>query len=203
MQKLRSPLSAFLVTLLLVIILAAFGPVERTLGTNVRLVYLHGAWVWTSLLALAGSALMGLPGAFLNHRLSQRWALALGQTGMLFWITYLPMSIWTMQANWNGLYLAEPRFRIGLDYAVIGILLQAAILIVSNPRLSSVLDIAFFTSLAISLTQAEQVMHPSSPILTSESLMIRTYFIILLVVSVTAGLFLTLILVGHRTDRTA
>jgi hypothetical protein len=192
MKIIRTPMFGFLVSLLAMTLLTSVGPVERSLGVNVRLVYLHGVWVWTAILALGASALTALPGAFLDHTPSQRWSQALGQAGMIFWITYLPLSIWTMQANWNGLYLAEPRFKIGLDFAVIGILLQAASLIINKPRLTNVLNLAFFISLIISLNRAEQVMHPPSPIMTSESLLIRGFFFLLLAVAVTAGTFLTL-----------
>jgi hypothetical protein len=203
MKRLRKPFLAFLFTLVVLAILTSLGPVERSLGVNVRLVYLHGAWVWTAILALGASAFLGLPGAFLDHETSQRWSKALGQVGMIFWLTYLPMSIWTMQANWNGLYLAEPRFRIGLDFAIIGVLLQAAILIIGKPRVSSALNLSFFLALAISLSQTEQVMHPPSPIMTSNSLLIRGYFLGLLLVALASGASLTLWILDLQTDRTA
>jgi hypothetical protein len=192
MKRFQNPLTGLISALVLMSILTTLGPAERSLGINVRLVYLHGVWVWTAILALGASALLALPGALLNHKISQRWSRASGQAGILFWVTYLPLSIWTMQANWNGLYLAEPRFKIGLDFAVIGVLLQAAILITRQPRLASVLNLSFFIALIISLSQAEQVMHPPSPIMTSDSLIIRGFFFALLAVAITAGVFLTI-----------
>ncbi|MGD2162903.1 MAG: hypothetical protein PVI81_08650 [Anaerolineales bacterium] len=198
---LRKPWIGFLSALVLLAVLTSMGPVERSLGVNVRIVYLHGVWVWTALLALGASALLALPGAFLDHKFSQRWSKALGQAGMLFWITYLPLSIWTMQANWNGLYLAEPRFKIGLDFAVIGVLLQAAILIITQPRVASILNLSFFIALVVSLNRAEQVMHPPSPIMTSDSLLIRGYFFILLAVAICTGILLTLWIGDPRPGR--
>lgn len=203
MKRLQKPLIGFIAALILMGGLTTLGPVERSLGVNVRLVYLHGVWVWTAIIALGASALLAFPGAFLDHKLSQRWSRALGQAGMIFWITYLPLSIWTMQANWNGLYLAEPRFKIGLDFAVIGVLLQAAILIMSQPRLASVLNLSFFIALVISLSQAEQVMHPPSPIMTSDSLIIRGFFFGLLAVALGAGAFLTIWIARLRADQQA
>lgn len=200
MKFIRNPRIGLLTSLLVMLLLTSIGPVERSLGMNVRLVYLHGVWVWTAILALGASALLALPGAFLDHKPAQHWSRSLGWAGMIFWITYLPLSLWTMQANWNGLYLAEPRFKLGLDFAVIGILLQTAILIINQPRLTSVLNLAFFTSLIISLNRAEQVMHPPSPILTSDSLLIRGFFFLLLAVAVAAGSFLALWLGKRRPD---
>ncbi len=202
MKIFRKPWFGFFSTLIFLALLASMGPAEQSLGINVRLVYLHGVWVWTALLALGASALLAVPGSFLDHKFSQRWSTALAQTGMLFWLTYLPMSIWTMQANWNGLYLAEPRFKIGLDFAVIGLLLQAAVLIIGRPRVASLLNLSFFIALTITLSRAEQVMHPPSPILTSDSLLIRSYFFILLAVAVGAGAFLTLWIGELRAGQT-
>jgi hypothetical protein len=184
------PLLAFLFSLMLVVILSFFGPAERSLGANVRLVYLHGVWVWTALIGLGSAAAAGLFGLLLKRPGFQRWSIALGQSGMIFWISYLPLSIWTMQANWNGLYLAEPRFKIGLDYAVIGLLLQAAILVLRSPRLGSALNLAFTIALGWSISGAEQVMHPSSPIFGSNSIAIRSFFLLLLLLSLLTGLLL-------------
>jgi len=45
-----------------VALLTVFGPAEKTLGTNVRVVYLHGVWVWTALAAFLSAAVAGLVG---------------------------------------------------------------------------------------------------------------------------------------------
>ena len=185
------PFPGFLITLIIVGALSAVGPAERRLGTNVRLVYLHGAWVWTALIGLGSAAAVGLIGLILRRERIQCWSIALGQAGMLFWITYLLLSMWTMQANWNGLYLAEPRFKVGLDFAVIGLLIQTAALILRDSRIGSALNLAFAIALAWSVSEAQEVMHPPSPIFNSDSVSIRLFFLLLLFVSLLAGWMLT------------
>lgn len=109
-----SPLTPFFLTLALIGLTALFGPEEKSLGANVRYVYIHGAWV---LAAQAALILAGVTGflALLTHRPAfYRWSAALGRSGMVFWVTYLPLSLIAMQTNWNGLFLAEPRFRLAL-----------------------------------------------------------------------------------------
>ncbi len=173
-------LKLFLLTLIVIAIASFFGPAERSLGTNVRLVYIHGTWVWTALIAFGAAAVAGLMGWLLSSQSLHTWSRALGQAGLFFWITYLPLSLWTMQANWNGLYLTEPRFRFAIDFAVIGILLQLAILILKKPRYTSLINMGYFAALWFSLARTEQVMHPPSPILSSNSLEIRFFFFTLL-----------------------
>jgi hypothetical protein len=170
----------FLLTLIVIGIASLFGPAERSLGTNVRLVYIHGAWVWTALIAFGSAAVAGLGGWLLSRQSLHTWSNTLGQAGIFFWITYLPLSLWTMQANWNGLYLTEPRFRFAIDFAIIGILLQLAILILRKPRCSSLINIGYFAALWFTLARTEHVMHPPSPILTSNSLEIQFFFFALL-----------------------
>ena len=185
-------LKLFLLTLIVIAIASFFGPAERSLGTNVRLVYIHGTWVWTALIAFGAAAVAGLMGWLLSSQSLHTWSRALGQAGLFFWITYLPLSLWTMQANWNGLYLTEPRFRFAIDFAVIGILLQLAILILKKPRYTSLINMGYFAALWFSLARTEQVMHPPSPILSSNSLEIRFFFFTLLGLCVFALVWLSL-----------
>lgn len=174
------------------LLLAGIGPRERSLGLNVRLVYLHGAWVWTALLGFAAAALAGLAGLLLHRVNWQRASIALGQAGTLFWITYLPMSLLVMQANWNGLFLEEPRFRIGLDFALIALLLQAGILLLGRPAWASAVNIVYLAGLAFSLASSREIMHPPSPIASSGWLALQAYF---------AGLTFTCAAAGSQIAR--
>jgi hypothetical protein len=185
-----SPLVLFIILLLVIFDVSAFGPAERTLGENVRLVYLHGAWVWTSLFGFVASGGIGIAGFILNRKTLHRWSVALGRSGLVFWLTYLPLSLWTMQLNWNGLFLDEPRWRVAIDFAIVGVLFQIAIAIIQKPRWGSLINIAFIGALAFSLVQTDQVMHPNSPIASSGSVSIQGFFGILTVLCITAGLLL-------------
>jgi hypothetical protein len=131
------------------------------------------------MLAFIAAAIAGLLGLLLRNLSLHRWSSSLGQTGLLFWITYLPLSLWTMQANWNGLYLAEPRWRIGLHYALIGLLLQVGLVFLRRPPAFSLANTLYLAALLWSLGRAEQVMHPPSPIMSSGSDAIRIFFFVL------------------------
>jgi uncharacterized integral membrane protein len=60
MSKLKSPFSLFLISVILIALLALFGPEEQSLGSNVRIVYLHGAWVLAAELAFLAAGVAGL-----------------------------------------------------------------------------------------------------------------------------------------------
>ncbi len=191
-NTLKSPLLWLAVLLATAGLLTAFGPPEKTLGTNVRVVYLHGAWVWTSLAVFLAAGATGLGGLLTNRPGFHTWSRALGRTGLVFWITYLPISAWAMQANWNGLYLAEPRWRLALIFAVTGLLLQGGLALIDKPALTSATNLAFVVVLMAALAGTREVMHPSSPILNSNSQLIQAYF---------AGLVLIILLSAWQVAR--
>src|SRR5688572_12565028 len=141
MSRLKSPLALFFITIIGIALLALFGPEEKSLGSNVRIVYLHGAWVMTAELAWIAAGLAGLIALITRRDIFHKWSAALGWTGIIFWVTYLPLSLWAMQSNWNGLFLAEPRFRLALIFAVTGLLLQLGLWIIGTAWITSLANI--------------------------------------------------------------
>ncbi|NLG73753.1 MAG: hypothetical protein GX495_17140 [Chloroflexi bacterium] len=182
----KSPLVWFVILLAAMAGLTALGPAEKTLGTNVRVVYLHGVWVWAALAAFLAAALAGTAGLILRRLNLQQWSQALGRTGLFFWITYIPLSLWAMQTNWNGLFLAEPRWRLAVIFSITGLLLQTGLAVMDSPAWSSAANTGFFLALIFSLQSTENVMHPESPIFQSEALNIQLFFLTLLALALLA-----------------
>lgn len=191
MVRKLSYLILFIIIILLSIGFSSLGPSERTLGSHVRLVYLHGAWVWTALLGFLLAAAIGLLGLVLRRTTLHAWSMALGRASTFFWVTYLPLSLWTMQGNWNGIFLQEPRWRVSFDFAIIGLLIQFAIVMMQRPMIGSVLNVVYFITLVWTLYGTEQVMHPNSPITSSNSITIQSFFILLLILCLLSGWSLT------------
>jgi len=192
MTKTKSPLFYFFLTVILLALLAFFGPEEKSLGSNVRIVYLHGAWVLAAEIAFLAAGLAGLFGFVLRKNNFHAWSAALGRTGIVFWLTYLPLSLWAMESNWNGLFLAEPRFRLAIIFAVTGILLQIGLWLFNSPWLTSLGNIIYIVTLRVIFSTAENIMHPPpSPIFSSGLWNIILFFIGLNILAWVAGYFLT------------
>lgn len=192
MSRLQSPFLWFILVLLVTAGLTAFGPQDKSLGDNVRIVYLHGAWVLTAETALGFSAAAGLLGILFRRENLQRWSAALGYTGLFFWVTSLPLSLWAMQANWNGLFLAEPRFRVAVIFSVTGVLLQLGLLLLARPVFTSLFNVLYFAALQIALSRAAYVMHPPpSPIFSSGVLSLQVFFVVVLLLTISAAWFMT------------
>jgi hypothetical protein len=181
-QLASSPLIWLVILLAAVVLLTTIGPSEKTLGQGVRIVYLHGAWVWTALAAFLIAGAAGLAGLITRkpsiHQASRAW----GWTGLLFWISYLPVSIWAMETSWNGLYLSEPRWRLALIFAVSGLLLQTGLALLERPAWTSAANLLYIAVLMVTLANTRNVMHPPAPVLSSDSLLIRGYFFVLLLI---------------------
>jgi hypothetical protein len=202
MPQLKSPLILFFATILLIAFIALFGPEDKALGANVRIVYLHGAWVLTAevLFALAGAS------GFMTTVRPRPWldnlSAALGRAGTVFWVTYLPLSLLAMQANWNGLFLAEPRFRLALTFAVVAVLMQLGLWLVGKPAYTSAANSLFAITLFYAFSRASNVMHPPpSPIFNSGNYAIIGFFVGLNLLTWLAAFFLTrwVLGLGKRT----
>lgn len=192
MPNLKSPLALFFATLIVIALLALFGPEERSLGASVRIVYLHGAWVLAAELAFVAAGMAGLLGLLTRRAIFHNWSAALGRTGIIFWVTYLPLSLWAMQSNWNGLFLAEPRFRLAAIFAVTGVLLQAGLWLINTDWITSMANLIFIVVLRVIFSTAENIMHPPpSPIFNSGNFMIISFFLALIGLTLAASYFLT------------
>jgi hypothetical protein len=172
----KSPVLWFFILVIVIVGVTAFGPPEQSLGSNVRVVYLHGAWVWTALIGILAAGVSGALALVTRNEALHRWSSALGRTGMFFWLTYLPLSLWAMQTNWNGLFLAEPRWRVAIVFALGGLALQIVLSLVKDSNLSSLGNLLYAAGLMYALSRTDQIMHPSSPILESDALRIQVFF---------------------------
>jgi hypothetical protein len=191
MTKTKSPLIYFSITVIAIALLTLFGPEEKSLGPNVRIVYLHGAWVLAAEVAFIAAAIAGLLGLVLRKDIFHAWSAALGRTGITFWLTYLPLSLLAMQTNWNGLFLAEPRFRLAIIFAVTGVLLQLGLWLFNISWLTSFANILYIITLRVVFATAQNVMHPPpSPIFNSGLWNIILFFVGLNLLAWVAAYFL-------------
>lgn len=191
-----SPLLWLIFLAVVISVFTALGPTEASLGTNARVVYLHGAWVWAALSAFIVAGLVGLVGFIQQVRRRGQpkfhaWSRAAGRAGLLLWITYLPVSLWAMETNWNGLFLAEPRWRVAVIFAITGTLLQLGLTFLPATW-ASFWNFWFMIALFVVLQTTEKVMHPPSPMLVSDAWRIQVFY---------GGLVILLMLVAWHIAR--
>jgi hypothetical protein len=181
-----------IVTLVLIAGITLLVPAEQTLGTNLSLVILHGAWVWAGLIYFGLASLIAFLAILNRNHGFHLVSGSLAKTAMVFWLTYLPMSLLVMQMNWGGLFFDEPRWKIPFTFAVVGLLMQTGLVLINREIVTSIFNLVFGVSLWVSLTGSQTILHPESPISQSQSGSIPVFFGILLGLSLLFGIQVTL-----------
>lgn len=180
--------ATLIITLALIVLAAFLAPIEKTLGANIRLIYVHAAWVWAGKLAFGLSAISGLLALILPRRESlAHLSRSIAYTALFFWLTYLPMSLIVMQVNWGGFFFDEPRWRQPFLLGVIAILVQAAVWFFNNNRVTALANLIFGVVLWWQLGGAENVLHPDNPIGASGSSAIMGSYTLILILTLILG----------------
>jgi hypothetical protein len=163
-------------TVLIIILVTLLTPPDRLLGANLKLILLHGAWVWAGLVSFALAGASGAAGLAVRKEKWHNWSIAWGRTGLFYLLTYLPMSLLVMQVSWGGLYLDEPRWRIPMIFGMGGILMQVGLAMLNIKAIYSAGNLLFGLAFLISLYRAQNVLHPDSPITQSDPSSIQLLF---------------------------
>jgi len=153
------------------LLLAWAAPSDVTLKGTSKVVYIHGALVWTSMLMLTAAGVVGVAAlaamAVKPDNTMHAWALALGRTGLVFWVAYIPVSMLASQMAWNAVFLAEPRYTTAFRVLAIGIIAQAIIFLFNRPVVSSMAHVAQAIVMWVLLLTTPSILHPDNPILRS------------------------------------
>jgi hypothetical protein len=176
-----------LLALLPVIVLVTLlGPREQSLGATARIVYIHGALVWVAMLAFAVAGLLGLTGLLATAGLAPSlkrfhdWSRAAGRVALLFWIGYLPLSMWAARAAWGHVFLEDPSFQNAFRVLAVALIAQVIIWMRPTPSwLTGLINAGVAVFMIVQLASAQRLMHPQSPIGDSNSLLIQFYFYLL------------------------
>jgi hypothetical protein len=177
---------AVLALLPLIALVTLVGPREQSLGATARIVYIHGALVWVAMLAFAAAGLLGLLGLLATIGLApslgalRGWSRAAGRVALLFWIGYLPLSMWAARAAWGHIFLEDPSFQNAFRILAVALIAQVIIWVRPSPScLAGLLNAGVALFMILQLASAQKLMHPQSPIGDSNSLLIQLYFYLL------------------------
>lgn len=163
-------------------------PAEKTLGSLVKLVYLHGTTVNTSMVFFFLASSSALFYVILRRdqfiKLSWTWLV----TGIVFWSASFSLSLASMRFVWGAIAWGEPRTR-----AMIFVLLVAAALYflstgLHRPLLSAVINLSVFPLVWTALSTASLRLHPLDPVRSSGSRAIQLPYFVLLVILLAMGL---------------
>jgi hypothetical protein len=196
-------LSAVLMVLLLVWIVLA--PPESRLGNLVKLVFVHGALVWSGLLSFTVAGMLGLVSSAAHHLLgslapaAQRRATAwyrgteaAGLAALIIWVATVFSSMAVTGLTWGQIIAwNEPRVQATGLILLAALVLLIVARLVANPDFTAIVSVLMGIVPWILVQRAGVIRHPVDPIGGSESEAIQ-YFYLLILLTI-AGLALTLI----------
>ncbi len=172
---------------LLAALVVWFGPAERTLGQGIKIVYVHVPLVWTGMVGLAATGVLGLVLALTARAGIQRWMQTAGRVTLGVLLAALATGMLAAQINWGGVFWDEPLMimlvRTILVFAVAHLLggwlpwKRAGGLLVAGATLFILAGIRF----------TPQVLHPGNAISSSASAEIRLTFVGLFALCVLAA----------------
>ncbi len=167
-------------------------PAENTLGSAVKLVYLHGALVRTAMALFAISLPVNLLALVSGRPRWQSWGWALTWGAVIIWLAHTLMSMLTTYATW-GVFIAwfEPRTRFTFNLAAVSLIVLLAAWLIDHPRFTA-LAFALLAGVTLGLLPGlGLVQHPLDPIGTSSSGAIRSFYAAIMLVSLGLGGLLT------------
>lgn len=206
LQKLRKGLSLLALGLSgLLVVWVVLSPAESRLGNLVKLVYVHGALVWTGLLAFAVAGLFGLAALVVRRPTWYRGTQAAGLAALVVWGLYVLSAMAVTSLTWGQLVAwNEPRVR------ATGLILVAAIVLFVVARLVDQADFTAAVNLVMGVVpwvvvrQADAIRHPVDPIGGSGSTAIQGFFwLIVVTVTLLAGTLIAWLWAGMEAKASA
>ncbi|MBI5878691.1 MAG: hypothetical protein HZB53_13660 [Chloroflexi bacterium] len=163
-------------SLLALAALLALSPSEATLGSVVKIVYLHGALERVAAWAFVAAGLAGAAQLLAKRTALAPWVQALCETAMAFWLAHFVVSIPAQIMAWGGINWREPRVMDAIWITGISGVIYVIALWIAKPHWWAISGIASAATLIIVLNGAVNILHPLSPILTSESVAIKLFY---------------------------
>lgn len=157
------------------VILAWLSPAEATLGQAVKLVYMHAALMWVAFGLLSVGAILGLLFLVLRRRSLSAWSYGSAATAVALLLMTGLLGSFTAQVTWGGINWSEPRLLMLGEILLAGMAVLAVAGLGFSAVAQSATNILFAIIAWVLLLRTELVIHPDSPIFSSESLAIKIF----------------------------
>lgn len=157
------------------IILIYLSPTEKTLGANVKLIYLHASMIWTALLLFIVSLVVLGVGLIQKKKKYLNKGKRIFITGSIALAINLALSMISMQIIWQKIAWQEPRFKNMVTAFFLLIICFALAAFFEKTEIKSSLYIIASLSVLLLIMISVNVIHPASAIRDSGSLAIKFF----------------------------
>jgi hypothetical protein len=163
-------------------VLLVLSPAEATLGSVVKVVYLHGAMERISTYAYLLAAAGGVLELVTRQAALVRWTQSLSETAIAFWLGQIIISLPAQLLAWGGLMWDEPRVVGAFWILVLTALVYVVARWIAEPAWLAFAAVANGVIVLIVLRGGINLLHPLNPIIASESVSIKLFYFAIVVV---------------------
>lgn len=156
-----------------------FAPGEATIGQGIKIVYIHVALIWTGMLGLLISGVIGAVVALTNHDGLRRWLPIISWVSLGFYAAGVLTSLYAEQVNWGGIAWQEPRTKANLNLLALATVVQVVASFINRPRWHGLLSVLLAAAVIWTTAVTPLQLHPDDPIGTSTSNTIQVVFYLL------------------------
>ncbi len=157
-------------------VLVVLSPAEATLGSVVKIVYLHGAAERISTYAYLLAATVGILQLVPGRAVLSRWTQALSETAIAFWLGQFVISLPAQILAWGGLMVDEPRVVGAFWILVLTGLVYVVARWMADPAWFAYAAVANSVIVLVVLRGGINLLHPLNPIIASESVSIKWFY---------------------------
>ena len=174
--------------LLISILLAWLAPSEATLGDAVKLIYVHAALMWVGFGYLTIGGITGASYVIWRRDAFINWSYGSSFVGVALLLATGILGAFSAKITWGAVFWAEPRM------AMLGRILFAAVIaglagrISGSKILGGAADFGLAVLAWVLVIRTERVIHPVSPIFSSDSTAVKVFPLLITATIAFAGL---------------
>ena len=183
--------------------LLLLAPAEATIGDGIRIVYVHVALIWTGMLVLTVAGLLGLVVLLTGRSVVAEWMQIVAWVGLGFFAAGVLTSLAAEIVNWGGIAWREPRTAANLNLLALAVIVQVTSTWLpdrwaASGRLQGLLNLFLAAAVVWTTITTEVQLHPANAVGDATSRTIQLTFYGLFLLSLSAAIWLVLVLRGRQ-----
>jgi hypothetical protein len=209
MRKNAIPVTIGLLVLAIVLVLIA--PEEKTLGSTIKIIYIHAAVVWVGLISFVLSGIFAAlffitgsdktsKGEQLKSRMLFRSS-GIQLTAIIFWTTSVIVGSIAAYITWGGNWWIEPRLKMAVYILAMAVVAYQVREIVKSDAVRAAVNLGLPVSVFFLLAITGKLVHPSNAFAQSESLLIKVFAALIAIVFAGIAINITPLFISKARER--
>lgn len=201
--------------IILAVILALIAPEEKTLGSYIKLIYIHAAVTWVGMLMFVTSGVLALASIafwFLSRNGVRAkgwgsvvtWSSAAQRTAIDFWATSVISGSIAAYFTWGSqFWRMEPRIQVAVFILILAFAVSLAGEMLPANVTRAFLNFSLPVALTLLLAVTGKLVHPNNAFTNSDSLEIKFFAIAIAFIFLLVAINSTVIFTSRFRDRSS